>query len=658
MTRERCSIVIPVHNKAALTRQCLDSIFANPPAVDHEVLVVDDASTDETPAMLAEYGDAVKHVRLERNAGFATACNTGAAAAEGGYLVFLNNDTIAQPGWLDALAAYADTHDVAVVGSKLLFPDGTVQHAGVVFGFQGDPLHIYAGCPADHPAVNKSRPFQSVTAACVLVRRDAFEQVGGFDTGYHNDLEDVDLCLRLGQEGHEVHYCHESVLYHLESASRGQSNRPKHSARVYRERWGRSVRHDELLYYLDDGLLDLVRLPPDRVRIDDGRHHRELELIHARMIQLLRLLRETVLLAMYAPAAKDRGSRGKRMPLRMRRRVEKRLTELRGALAAEMSHEAAHAQGEPDAAGQAEPAVATKASAPAPAAEPAPEPAPVEPDTVPAEQPAAEEATAPAVDEYPALLARLLERLDAVLPVGTTFAVATRGDDRMLAVPGREGMHFPRADDGRHLGYHPATGEEAVDHLDELRALGAEYIVFPATELWWLDYYEELAERLHGTHIETLDEAGVGIVFELAERPVAELVRSLVPPDEKLAVASRFAADLAGLGSRRPVRFDIRLGEEEALAHLERLRAAGVRYLVVPHHAFAWVDSHPRLAQHLSDQHRVVTRQRRACAIWELAPAPPRVAPAQVPPAAADHGRARRRGLRGRRLFSTRSRGR
>ena len=294
MTGALCSIVIPVHNKAALTRQCLESVFESAPEVAHEVIVVDDASTDDTPAMLAEYGEAVKHVRLERNSGFATACNTGAAAAAGECLVFLNNDTIAQEGWLDALAGYADRHDVPVVGSKLLFPDGTVQHAGVVFGFQGDPLHIYAGCPADHPAVNKSRAFQSVTAACMLVRRDAFEEAGGFDTGYHNDLEDVDLCLRLGQFGHAIHYCHESVLYHLESASRGQSGRPKHSARVYRERWGRCVRQDELLYYLEDGLLDIVRLPPDRVRIDDGRRSRELELIHARMIQLLVMDRTTM----------------------------------------------------------------------------------------------------------------------------------------------------------------------------------------------------------------------------------------------------------------------------------------------------------------------------------------------------------------------------
>ncbi len=306
MTSARCSIVIPVHNKAALTRQCLDAIYEHPPAVDHEILVVDDASTDETAEMLAGYGDAVQHLRLDRNAGFATACNTGAAAAKGEYLVFLNNDTIAQPGWLDALVAYSDEHGVTAVGSKLLYPDGSVQHAGVVFSPLGDPLHIYAGFPADHPAVNKSRPFQAVTAACVLVRREAFEEVGGFDTGYQNDLEDVDLCLRLGQSGHAVHYCHTSLLYHLESASRGQRNRPKHSARVYRERWGRCVRHDELVYYVEDGLLELLRAP-NQLRKPWIRWRTEAHLVHKRMDQILDLLRDTARAAVYEGGNGDRG---------------------------------------------------------------------------------------------------------------------------------------------------------------------------------------------------------------------------------------------------------------------------------------------------------------------------------------------------------------
>jgi GT2 family glycosyltransferase len=614
MTSAKCSIVIPVHNKAALTRQCLDAILESPPAVEHEILVVDDASSDETPEMLAEYGEGVQHVRLERNAGFATACNTGAVAALGEYLVFLNNDTIPEPGWLDALVEYARREHVPVVGSKLLFPDGTVQHAGVVFGFQGDPLHIYAGCPADHPAVNKSRPFQAVTAACMLIRRDVFEPAGGFDTGYHNDLEDVDLCLRLGERGHQVHYCHESVVYHLESASRGPVKAPRPSARVYRERWGRCVKHDELLYYLEDGLLDIVRLRPDQVGIDGGKHHRELELIHARMIQLLSLLRETVLLAMYAPAAEKHGEpSAKSVPLNTRRRIEKRLTDLGYALAAEMSQAQAHAQGEPDASVQAsvkEPSEAPPARAAAPEPPPAEEPAPPAPDLTQAQLP----------EEYEAAVSRLVERLSVIVPHGATVAVASRGDEKLVTLPARVGHHFPRTPDGRHLGYHPATGKDALRQLDEARAAGAEYLAFPETERWWLAYYEELAERLYGTYIEVWDEPGTGVLFELAERMVAGVVCSLVPPGSKLAVVTPYAADLAGLGSRRPVWFDTGLYRgADAAEHLERLRAAGVQYLVVPHHSYEWLES-SLVERRLAERGTFVTRQRRSCAIWELAP--------------------------------------
>ena len=202
MSAPRCTIVIPVHDRAGLTRRCLDAIPADPPATPFEIVVVDDASTDETPALLAERSGAVRTLRREQNGGFATACNDGAAAAQGELLVFLNNDTEPHPGWLDALVAHADAHpEAAAVGAKLLFPDGSVQHAGVVVCQDGRPRHLYAGFPADHPAVHKPRAFQAVTAACMLVRRAAFERAGGFDPAFRNSLEDVDLCLRLRESG-------------------------------------------------------------------------------------------------------------------------------------------------------------------------------------------------------------------------------------------------------------------------------------------------------------------------------------------------------------------------------------------------------------------------------------------------------------------------
>jgi GT2 family glycosyltransferase/SAM-dependent methyltransferase len=259
----RCSIVVPVFNHASLTKQCLDRLFSQRFRNSTEIIVVDDGSTDLTHRLLAGWARSVRVVRHQTNTGFATACNDGAMTADGEYVVFLNNDTLPSPGWLDALVAYVDRHPrAAVVGSKLLFPNDTIQHAGVVFQEDGWPLHLYYGFPAHHSAVDRSRRFQAVTGACMLVRRDVFEQLGGFDTAYMNVYEDVDFCLRAGELGHEVHYCHQSVIHHLESLTRhptetcGQMSRDDHhSQRLYARRWKPRVERDAIRYLMEDGLV-------------------------------------------------------------------------------------------------------------------------------------------------------------------------------------------------------------------------------------------------------------------------------------------------------------------------------------------------------------------------------------------------------------------
>jgi GT2 family glycosyltransferase len=311
-----CSIVIPVFNRASLTRQCLNSLLSHPPdEVDCEIVVVDDGSTDITPQLLAEYGDRIRVVPHDANRGFASACNDGAASASGAYLLFLNNDTIPKEGWLDRLVRYAgDNPEAAVVGSKLLFPNGTVQHAGAVICQDKFPRHIYSGFPADHPAVNRSRRYQVVTGACMLVRRDAFEEVGGFDTDFVNGYEDSDLCLRLGERGYEVHYCHESVLYHLESASReGREADFALDTRLYVERWAERVRPDDLDYYVADGLLKVTYWESYPVRmsisplvavVDDRECERQADrLLDARAKQVFELLKETTRLRLQAQEA-------------------------------------------------------------------------------------------------------------------------------------------------------------------------------------------------------------------------------------------------------------------------------------------------------------------------------------------------------------------
>ena len=254
-----CSIVIPVRNRAALTKQCLEVLLDSPPQdIASEIVVVDDGSTDSTAQMLAERFDQVRVVQHERNLGFAASCNDGAAAATGEWLVFLNNDTLPQPGWLEALLRHASSDErIGLVGSKLLFPNGTIQHAGVVFARDLSPRHIYTGFPAEHPAVNTSRQFQAVTGACALIRRSLFQEAGQFDTQFVNAYEDVDFCFRLRRLGYEVHYCHESVLYHLESATRDHAlDRQNHE--LFLERWSELVYQDDIEYYLEDGLIELT----------------------------------------------------------------------------------------------------------------------------------------------------------------------------------------------------------------------------------------------------------------------------------------------------------------------------------------------------------------------------------------------------------------
>jgi GT2 family glycosyltransferase len=297
-----CSLVIPIHNRASLTQQCLDTLLAAPPvSADVEIVVVDDASTDASSELLAAYGEGIRVVRHARNTGFGVACNDGAAAASGDWLVFLNNDTIPQLGWLDALLAYARPRErLAFVGSKLLFPDDTIQHAGVVFSQRFHPFHIYSGFPASHPAVNKSRQFQAVTAACALIRRDIFQEAGSFDPEFVNGYEDVDLCLRLRRLGYENHYCHESVLHHLESATRGEAIDDR-NLRLFLARWGSYAEPDDFRYYLEDGLIEmsywehfpaLMSVSPELAVLHRGRRNATERLLAQRARQVFEARKE------------------------------------------------------------------------------------------------------------------------------------------------------------------------------------------------------------------------------------------------------------------------------------------------------------------------------------------------------------------------------
>jgi GT2 family glycosyltransferase len=263
--RPQCAVVIPTFNGAHLLSTCLRALLAHPPKrCDWSVVVVDDASTDDTVRRFTSFDRRVTVIARERNGGFAEACNEGArVAASADHLVFLNNDTIPLAGWLDALVDEVASHpEAAAVGSKLLYPDGTIQHAGIAIGHDRWPRHIYTGFPGDHPAVNRPKQVIAATAACLLVRRDAFEELGGFDTDFVNGFEDVDLCLRMGRQGYRVRYCPKSVLYHLESVTRwsemsDRNHQTRANDRIYAERWEREVEPDDVEHFIADGLISI-----------------------------------------------------------------------------------------------------------------------------------------------------------------------------------------------------------------------------------------------------------------------------------------------------------------------------------------------------------------------------------------------------------------
>ncbi len=235
-----CSVIIPVWNRCELTRQCVEALATTTDDVSWELIVVDNHSTDDTASFLSTLGGDVQIIRNQENLGFAKACNQGARAARGKYLVFLNNDTIPQSNWLQPLVSEVEEHpEVGIVGSKLLFSDGSVQHAGVVRDCQGFlPYHIYKSFPGDHPAVNQRREFQIVTAACLLIRRSLFEEVGGFDEGYVNGFEDADLCLKVIERGYLVVYQPRSVVVHLENQTPGRKANEDANAARFLDRWG------------------------------------------------------------------------------------------------------------------------------------------------------------------------------------------------------------------------------------------------------------------------------------------------------------------------------------------------------------------------------------------------------------------------------------
>ncbi|GEP00665.1 glycosyltransferase family 2 protein [Methylobacterium haplocladii] len=253
------SVIIPTRDRAELVATVLDGLFAGTDYPSLEVIVVDNDSREpETAALFARHAqDARFRVLPVPGAfNFSDLCNRGVAAARGAVLLFLNNDVeVIEPGWLKELVSIALDASIGAVGAKLLYPDGTLQHGGIVLGIGGVAGHSHLGLPADESGYFErmvlAQEVSAVTGACLAMRRSVFAEVGGFDAEHLKvAFNDVDLCLRVRAAGYRIVWTPHARLIHHESKSRGPEDSPEKRARfesesrVMRERWEPQLRAD------------------------------------------------------------------------------------------------------------------------------------------------------------------------------------------------------------------------------------------------------------------------------------------------------------------------------------------------------------------------------------------------------------------------------
>jgi GT2 family glycosyltransferase len=240
--RPKVSVIIPNKDHPEMLARCVDSLTKGC-YENYEVIVVENGSTrQETFAYYREL-NAQPNARVltwDKPFNYASVNNFAAAHATGELFLFLNNDIEAiTPDWLESLVKQAVQPGIGAVGAKLLYPDDTVQHAGIVIGMGGVAGHRYANFPRSaggyHQRMTFTQNLAACTAACLMVPRYAFEKVGGFDEGFVLAFNDVDFCLQLLSAGYRIVWTPDAELYHYESKTRGQEDTIEKQRRFKRE---------------------------------------------------------------------------------------------------------------------------------------------------------------------------------------------------------------------------------------------------------------------------------------------------------------------------------------------------------------------------------------------------------------------------------------
>lgn len=256
------SIIIPFRDKSELLQKCVASILAVSSYRNFELLLVDNESSENKTLEYLKSLQRIENIRIlsyKKPFNFSAINNFAAREARGEYLLFLNNDTeVINREWLDAMINLCSNPNIGAVGAKLLYPNKTIQHAGVVLSEDFVAVNAFSGFTNSsdkRKEFNKERKWNAVTAACLMTRKAVFDEAGGFDEEHLPiAYNDVDYCLKLREKGYMIMYTPKAMLYHYESASRGldtlQENKERYEAFLkeqsyMRLHWGKYIQKDE-----------------------------------------------------------------------------------------------------------------------------------------------------------------------------------------------------------------------------------------------------------------------------------------------------------------------------------------------------------------------------------------------------------------------------
>jgi glycosyltransferase involved in cell wall biosynthesis len=252
------SLIVPTRNGLRLIRQCVDSILTKTTYNNYEIVIVDNGSDDPDTLRYFQSIQANLRIRIIRDCrhfNYSELINSAVKAVAGEFIGLINNDIeVISPDWLSEMVSHALRSDVGAVGGKLWYPNETLQHAGVVLGIRGVAGHAHKYLKRRQSGyfarANVIQSFCAVTAACLVIRKETFQKIGGFNEALQIAFNDVDFCLRVREAGYRNIYTPYAELYHHESATRGNEETPEKQFRFSQEfaymkqRWGELLLND------------------------------------------------------------------------------------------------------------------------------------------------------------------------------------------------------------------------------------------------------------------------------------------------------------------------------------------------------------------------------------------------------------------------------